>query len=435
LLETVREYARARLQAGREEAATVRGRHLSYFRRQVEEAAPMLWGGEAGVWLDRLERDHDNLHAAIEWSLTAEEGCKEGLALILELLTYWDLRNRCGEAREYLKRFTDRSAEWPIEVRTEVLHLAGLVAMKQADFPAARRLFEESRTLRRQQGELSINPRNLQHYGALALHEGDYAQAAALFQEGLRLFREGEQAGRPGYEHSMAWTVDILGLVAYYEGDFQPARSFYEQSLTLFREMGDQTGIASTLLGLGRIAAMQGEHSSARALLEESLLLFRGVKVKHSTIGVLNSLARICWLEGDDPTARAHLVEALVICWETGRYCESIDTLVSVGYLAQRQKDSARAVRLLGAAAALRESIGEALHPVERAEYEGSIAAARAALGEEAFVAAWAAGQALSLEQAIRVALQDAQPATSKSTQPQRHKEHEGNDTKTVTTS
>jgi tetratricopeptide (TPR) repeat protein len=205
----------------------------------------------------------------------------------------------------------------------------------------------------------------------------------------------------------MAWTVDILGLVAYYEGDFSSARPLYEQSLTRFRNTDEEIGIASALLGLGRIAMWEGEHSRARALLQESLAIFREVKEKHSSVWALNSLAWIGWHEGEVATARAHLVEALGLCRETGRYWESIDTLVSAGHLAQRQCSPARAARLFGAAEALRESIGEAMPPVERAGYEGSLTAVRAALGEERFAAAWAEGQALSREQAIQYALEE----------------------------
>jgi predicted ATPase len=406
LLETVRQYAHERLLEAGEEPS-VRGHHLSFFLRLVQEAEPKLFGGEQGVWLDRLEGEHDNLHAAIDWSLEAEEGWPEGLALTRELFPYWDLRNRFAGALEYLKRFAARSADLPLDERANVFHLAGLVSMKQANYPAARQFFEESRSLRRQQGELDEDPRQLQGLGALALHEGDYAHAAALLHESIRLYREYEEAGSDFDRSSCAWTVDILGLVAYSVGDFTSARSCYEQSLTRFRETDEKIGIASALLGLGRIAVMEGEYSRAHALLNDSLSLFRDVKEKHSAVWVLNSLAWIGWHEGENATARGHLVEALVLCRETGRYRETIDTLISTGHLAQRQENPTRAARHFAAAEALRAAIGEAMPPVERAQYEGAIAAARAALGEEAFAAAWAEGRAMTREQAVRFALEE----------------------------
>jgi tetratricopeptide (TPR) repeat protein len=363
-------------------------------------------GKEQGAWLDRLEREHDNLHAAIEWSLEADERWQDGLALMRDLFTYWDLRSRFGRALEYLERFVARSADWPIEERAKLLRLTGFVAMKQADYPAARRYFEESRTLRRQQGVTQEDPRDLQCYGALALHVGDYAQAASLLQQGLRIYRGYQEAGTEFKSNALGLTLDILGLVAYSQGEFPSAHSYYEQSLNLFRETDDKAGIASALLGLGRVAMRQSEYSRARALLQESLSLLRGVKEKRSAAWALNCLAWIGWHEGEDAAARAHLVEALGLCRETGRYWETIDTLLSAGYLAQRQDQPVRAVRLFGAAEALRAAIGEAMPPVERAEYENAITAARAALGEQAFAAARTEGRALTLEAAVAYALE-----------------------------
>src|SRR5439155_19393983 len=132
--------------------------------------------------------------------------------------------------------FAEQSADLPLDDRADVFRLAGLVSMKQADYPAARRYMEESRALRRQQGELDEDPRQLQGLGALALHEGDYAQAAALLQQSLRIYREYEEAGRDFELNTLGYTLDLLGLVAYSEGEFPSARSYYEQSLTLFRE-------------------------------------------------------------------------------------------------------------------------------------------------------------------------------------------------------
>jgi predicted ATPase len=406
LLETVRQYAHDRLRETGE-APAVRDRHLSFFRRWVEETTPKLRGGEQGVWLDRLERDHANLHAAIDWSLETEEGWKEGLPLAEELFTYWDLRHRFGEAREYPRRFAERSAAWPVDARARALHQAGHVAMRLADRPAALRYFEECRALRRQQGVLQEDPGQLQCLAALALNVGDCARAAALLHESLDIYREFEEAGREFDRHGQAWALDMLGCVACCEEDLQAAHSYYEQGLALFRELDSETGIASTLLGLGRVAMRQGAHSPARARLHESLTLFRDVKVKHSAVEVLNSLAWICWHEGDFAMARAHLLEALVLCRETARAGETGDTLISAGHVVQRQGNPAQAARYFGAADALRAAIGLGIAPVERAEWEESITAARAALGEAAFAAAWAEGERMTLEEAINLALED----------------------------
>jgi predicted ATPase/DNA-binding SARP family transcriptional activator len=403
LLETVRQYAHDRLREAGEEAS-VRGRHLSYFVRLVQEAEPGLRGGEQAVWLDRLEREHDNLHAAIEWSLEAEEAWQEGLALTRDLFIYWDLRHRFGEALGSLKRFAERSAELPLDEQANVFRLAGLMAMKQADYATARRYLEQSRALRRQLGEVEEDPRQLQGLAALALNEGDYTQGEALLQQSLRIFREWQEAGRDFEHNALGWTLDPLGGMAYCGGEFPSSRSYYEQSLSVFREAGDKTGIASAFLGLGRVAMRQGEYSSARALLQESLSLFEEVKAKRPTVEVLNSLVCIGWHERDFATARGYLVDALVLCRETERHRETVETLISAGHLAQRQDQPARAARLFAAAEVLRAAIKEPMPRAEQAEYEDAVGAARAELGEEAFAAAWAEGRPMTLEQAVALA-------------------------------
>jgi tetratricopeptide (TPR) repeat protein len=403
MLETVRQYVHDRLQEAGEETA-VRGRHLSYFLRLSQEAEPGLRGEEQVVWLDRLEREQDNLHAAIEWSLETREAWQEGLALTRDLFIYWDLRQRFGGALGYLQRFAERSADLPPDEQANVFRLAGLASMKQADYAAARRYLEGSRALRRQQGE-EDDPRQLQGLAALATSGGDFTQGKALLQESLRIFHEWEAAGRDFERNALGWTLDPLGWIAYCGGEFPSARSYYEQSLSVFREAGDKTGIASAFLGLGRVTMRQGEYAAARALLQESLSLFQEVKAQRSEVEVHNNLAWIGRHEGEVATARGHLVAALVSCRETGRYGETTDTLISAGHLAQREGNPGRAVRLFAAGERLRAALGEGVPPVERAEYEGSVAAARAALDEEAFAAAWMEGRALSVEAAIQLAL------------------------------
>jgi tetratricopeptide (TPR) repeat protein len=295
----------------------------------------------------------------------------------------------------------------PPDERANVFRLAGLASMKQADYPAARRYFEESRALRRQQGETDEDPRHLQGLAALATSEGDFTQGEAHLQESLRIFREWEAAGRDFERNALGWTLDPLGWIAYCGGIFPSARFYYEQSLSVFREAGDKTGIASAFLGLGRVTMRQGEYAAARALLQESLSLFQEVKAKRSVVEVHNSLAWIGRHEGEVATARGHLVEALISCRETGAYGETTDTLISAGHLAQREGNPGRAVRLFAAAEGLRAARGEGVPPVERAEYEVAVRAARAVLGEAAFAAAWEEGGQMTLEQAVCVALEE----------------------------
>src|SRR5262249_9795253 len=160
-------------------------------------------------------------------------------------------------------------------------------------------------------------------------------------------------------------------------------------------------GIATSLQGLGTIAQMRGDAVLARSLYEEGLAIRRELGDPQNFALPLISLAALAREQGDYARARAYLTECLALCRQLGsRYMAAIG-LESVAALAWAQKRSERAVCFYGAAAALRESIGAPLPPDGRKEVDPILAELRAALGESAFAAAFAAGRALQWEQAI----------------------------------
>jgi predicted ATPase/DNA-binding SARP family transcriptional activator len=405
LLETVRQYAQERLREAGEEVSA-RRRHLSFFLRLAEEAEKRLRGPELVTWLDRLEREHDNLHAALDWSREAEEGWREGRALTLALFSYWDLRHGMGAGVGYLKHFAERSDDLPLAERARLVRLAGFACRRLAEYAEARRYLEESRSLRRQHGEAEEDPNLLQGLAALAVKEGDDAEAEVLLQQCLRIYRGYEEDGRDFERDHLGWALDLLGGMAYCRGEVAAARSYYEQCLDVFRELEDISGIAGALLGLGRVAMRQGEPSRARTLLEESLALFREVKAQSSVIEVLNSLAWIAWHTGEYGAARGILGESLARCRETARHGDTSDSLIAVGHLTQREGNPGQAVRFFGAAGRLGTATGGRMMGMERADLEEAITASRTALGEEAFAAACEQGRGMTREQAIRFALE-----------------------------
>jgi tetratricopeptide (TPR) repeat protein len=162
-----------------------------------------------------------------------------------------------------------------------------------------------------------------------------------------------------------------LGLTARHLGDYERAAAVLEEALALFRELGDKRNIAYVLGNLGGLAYRQGDYERAAVLHTEALVLFR----------------------------------------ELGDKGDIANSLMLLAKVAQRQGSYERAAHLFGAAEALREVVGVPVESYERAEYESSLTAARAELGEAAFAAAWAEGRALALEQAISHALRDTTPA------------------------
>ncbi len=405
LLELIGEFGAERLAASGEEAA-LRRAHALYFLALAEAAEPALTGPEQGAWLDRLEREHDNLRAALRWAHSSGEAAL-GLRLAGALWRFWFMHGHLSEGRSWLdallalQRSGDDTGE-STSLWAKALNGAGMLASVQGDFGRAATLLEQSLALMRVSGhKLGISDA-LGNLGIVAYYQGDYGRAAVLQEESLALARElGEKGG-------VAASLDNLGLVAMEQGDYGRAAALYEESLALVRERGDTWGIALVSNNLGAAVARQGDYGRAVALLEESLALRRDLQDTGGMAASLNSLARLACQQGDDRRAADLHEESLRLCRDLDDKYEVACCLEGLAGVACRQGQPERAARLLGAATALREAIGMPLPQADRVDYERTMTATRTALGELVFAAAWSAGQGLPLEQAIAEALDAA---------------------------
>jgi tetratricopeptide (TPR) repeat protein len=196
-----------------------------------------------------------------------------------------------------------------------------------------------------------------------------------------------------------------MGEAACDQGETRRATTLLQEALMLSRQVGQRDLTALALSNLGYILQMQGDSAQALALLEESVAWLR--QTKHQGLAwALYRLGVVASAQGDDVRATAVLREALVLQQQSGVMKGVIvRSLERLAGLAARQQRPARAARLFGAAETLREAIGAPLPPSERVDYDRDVAGARAQLGEEAFAAAWAAGRAMTVEQAISEAL------------------------------
>jgi predicted ATPase/DNA-binding SARP family transcriptional activator len=359
LLETIREYGAEKLRGDGEDPIT-RERHRDWFLTLAERAESALRGPDQGPWLERLETEHDNLRAAVEWTLARGEA-EVGLRLGGALLRFWLKRDYFREGRERLAGLLALpGAEAPTEARARVLTGAGLMANNQGDYTAARSCHEESLRIRQALGDRPGIATALNNLGNLALNQGDFTAAGALYEASLSLRREQDDTW------NVACLINNLGAVAGYQGDYERAEALFTESLALFQELGIRSGAAVSLSSLGIVAQYQGDEARAAARFEESLMIFREVGEKLGIAGCLEGFAG----------------------------------------LAESAGQPQRAAQLFGAAASLRDSLGAPVPPAERADYDRRVAATRAALGEQSFAAAWAAGRALTLEQAIAQALE-----------------------------
>jgi predicted ATPase/class 3 adenylate cyclase len=377
MLRVIREYALERLEASGE-AEALHQAHAASFVALAEQAEPELTGPEAAAWLDRLEGEHDNLRAALGWARERGEA-DTGLRLVAALWRFWWVRGHLREGRAWVER---------------MLALAtgpGAVSGTGGVAHTASALSAEVRT------------RALLAGGALALWQGDFAAAEP------RLAKAAAQARAAGDRRTTARALNQLGILANRQRDWERARARHEESLALYRQVGDRRGIGVALGLLGDLAVYQGDLERAADATTEALALSRQVGDRANVALTLANLGWVARKRGEVAQAEALGREALTLAWELGdplRCAEVLENLASTAGVAGH---GVRAARRLGAAAALREAGGAPQPPQEREDTQEAVAAARAALGEDAWAVAFAAGWTMTLEAAIAEALGEAE--------------------------
>jgi len=402
LLETVRAYALAHLvEEGAREA--IGERHLRYYRALAETAGAALRGPEQGAWLARLEAEHANLRAALAWA--RDRGATaEGLRLAGALWRFWELHGHLREGQGWLEAALAAQGDTPdpvlLPARARALRGAGRLAWQQGDYTRAVARHAEALALWRRLGDEQGVASALTSLGNVASRQGDDARAVALHAESLALRR------RLGDTSGVAIALGNLGRVALQQGDDTRAAALLEESLALQRRLGDTWGVAAALSGLGRVAARQGDYDRATTLLEESLTLKRALGDPWGSATALSHLGRVAFLQGDGARAATLLGESLRLGGTIGTWDRVAEALESLAAVAVRSRPRA-AARLGGAAAALRAALDLPLLQDQRASHDRMAQAARAALGEDVFAAAWAAGQARPLEETIAGALEE----------------------------
>jgi non-specific serine/threonine protein kinase len=402
LLETMRQYAQVKLvESGGSDA--VRGRHRNYFLALAEEAKPNLMGVEQAAWLQRLEEEHENLRAGLDWSLE-EAGSGAGLRFCGAMQRFWWTRGHLSEGREWCGRVLAKEEGDELSPGyAMVLSVAGTLAYYQGDYPAARALHEKSLAIWREVGDRRGIALALNGLGSVDAEQGDFASARARREESLAISRElGARAG-------IAAALNNLGNVVADQGDYPAARALHEEGLAINRELGDRWSIAISLYNLGDFACEQGDYPAAGALYEESLAIRRDLGDRRGIALALNGLGNVDAEQGDYPAARVLYEESLAIRREQGDRWGIAFALEGLAAVVAALANSLRAARIWGAAERLREEIGAPLPPYERPRYGRRVAAARAALRDDAaFEHAWQEGRALTIEQGIALALSEA---------------------------
>ena len=361
MLETIRQYAREKLvESGENEA--VRDRHLSFFVRLAEEAAPELLGKDVKAWLDRLEREIENVRMALDWAKGTAR-LRDGLRLATALEWFWYPRGYQAEG---------------------LAHLQALVGSL------------EPTTLARPRA------RALMVIASIQWSRGSYAEAFRTAEEALTIGRE--LADR----RIMADAYLRLGAVATAQGEYAPALAFYDQSLMNDQTTHEKHEMASVLffrLFRGEALLRQGDYAGAQAFFLGNIAPMQELELKNYLAYVTRRLGQALLHQDDYAGARVRFQESLVVNVEIGDMKAVAACLAAFAALALAQKELPRAAQLFGAAEAVSESIYTEMTPYDHDQCARNVATLHSQLSAALFDAALEAGRKLTLEEAVSLAM------------------------------
>jgi predicted ATPase/class 3 adenylate cyclase len=360
MLETIREYATERLAASGEEPQ-IRRRHADHVLALVEEARPQLTREHQGAWIERLEREHDNLRAALDY---AEEAGEAELAVRIAAAVwrFWQQRGYLAEARTRVARFFD----FP-----EVLERGRLRAVA------------------------------LGTLGSIVYWQGDYARMGELYEEALGITRE------LGDRRLLAEALNNASFIPLVGGELRQVKTRLEEALVEAQAAGDRILEASIRNGLAFQLMLTEDYPAAATAIREVISLHRAAGDRMYLGESLLALAATEFLTGDTAAAAEHMREALLIDREIGYLIGITSSFRPLAVVAGREERHARAAILVGAAGRWRDELGGGPPDHVMGMFGDPEPAAREHLGDEEYERRVGEGRAMSLDEAVAFALEE----------------------------
>lgn len=450
MLETIREYGLEALKANNELEITQKA-HAAYYLQFAEKIEPSLRGPEQRRWLAALQQEHDNVRAALSWLFESirlemdDEKKSELLTWAMRfcaaLHRFWFMLGHVREGQTFLEQALPLSKGSMTLERAKLLYAASEMATTSSNLERAETLGQESIALYDALGDNAGKASSLDQLGFIALMRNNFAAARLQLETAAVLFEElGDPWGRAG-------CLTSLARVCSTQGEYDQARALLEESLRLYRTAGDQACIGAVLYVLaqvlfvsqrdlaraqaigeqslallvevgdiwtlgycltlsGQMRLMQGEPDSARELAERSVALLKEVGDRGALVDALMTLARIMTRQGNIAAASQLYEESLAILREIPS--SSFGPIVAAylegwGALLALRQEPAEAVRMWGAAQALREALGAPMPPVDCTKYEQLVALVRTQLEEQTFHALWMQGRSMAPEQVLNL--------------------------------
>ncbi len=399
MLETIREFALEQLTADGSAQQAADG-HARHFLALTDDVSPHLLGREQHHWVDRLEDDHSNLRAALD-HLTEHDPAR-AVQMAANLEWFWIIRGYMLEGRSRLAAAL-AAARSDCPHRAQALAAAGQMAIQLGNAAEAKRFLLEALSLEPPDQPSRVTVLALSHLGwtdeALG---GPGDSTAAWHQQAVATARA------IGDEWALGIALNNFGVFIARTGNVEAGRSILDEALLISRRIGEPRGIASAANNLAEAAVHLGDLEHADRLNFEALTQAREVGFRAIIAGALHTRMEILLQRGDLQSAGALLQEAIAMTL-VSRDREGAMALLSIaGSIAAMRGRALRAAALWGAEDELRPRLAIAQTPITAALRSQAETTARAAVADAtSWEAAYTAGQAVSLEDALRLAAGD----------------------------
>jgi predicted ATPase/class 3 adenylate cyclase len=392
MLAVIREYA-GELLDGTGEAGAIRDRHAGFHLELATDAEERMVGPETAAQIRRVRREHDNMRAALAWSLATDPVTALGLGTRLQRFFY--LGGYSAEGLRALEAALGRAEDVDPLLRGQALRSAGTLAEGAGDVVRARRYLDEALEVLRPLGVQREIAVALNNVGAVATKQGDYDGARSYLEDSIELKRAS------GDRRGIAITLSNLGMLEARTGEYDAGRAHQEEALASLRELGEPNAVANAVAALGEVAVLEGDPTRARPLLEESLRMCEELGDPAAAVEVLALLARVSLAEGDADAALARLAQAAELLLPLDDAYGAVTVLeATADVLVGRHP--ARAVWLRSVSSSTRADVGAPETPAERGWAVQTLDRARAALSEREYEEMWKAGTAVDLGTALR---------------------------------
>jgi predicted ATPase/DNA-binding CsgD family transcriptional regulator len=398
MLATVRQYAGAKLWDG-PEGPTVHSRHAEYFLDLAVAARDAVDGPEETRWLERLESEHDNLEAALQW--LSAESIDDGARLARLLWPFWYQRGYYREARTRFEHLLTRAARISPARRARVLVSAGEVAFLQCDYATAVEHLQAALEIVNELGDERAAATALQRLGSIAREQARYDEARDLHWRSLEIWE------KLGDEIGVALSHDYLGFVAWLSGDGAAAEEYSGRALAAFRRAGNLRATATALINLGACALYRDELSLARERLEQALSSARTLGFQEAIGWALHELAIVTRRERRPAAEYAPMLrEALLVHQQLGDRWRVASVLEEIAGSVLARHDPTLAAEVLAAAEAIRAELGAPIPPAEAPDRDAASEQLTRKLNAAKLDAARSAARGRALEYTIDLVIE-----------------------------